>query len=794
VVLVGRSAELRELDHLLDQTAAGSGGLLTIVGAPGSGKTVLLAAAAGKARRRGFDVLAGAPVRGRPGRLVWGQLLRDAGVSAELTATFLGRAAPLEVSLEVGRLVGNVPRLIVIDDVDFGGDEAVSVLSVLGARLVASSTAIVVTAGAPLGVGPEHILCGLGADELTAVVGEMGSEQRHAVWVASRGMPGAARRLAGQLSDLPAGREPLVHLALHAVPRTEFLLVDDGLVRLLEQALVRVGDDAAARACLLARLSRELLGDSSAAQRRRELMDEAVRQAREGGDALTVAEVLDARLHAMWDAAGALDRLTTASEIAALARAAGDERLERSGMLWRFIALMELTRVDEAERALVGFERAAQAAGDAEGLVIALSRHAMLAAMRGRFPAALMLADEVEDQGRRIGLPDLDRLVGAIRGAVLREQGEDRDVAAALDTFYLLARRLPGHLYEATAARILSQVGRRDEAAGELQRLLPQAMTSSGPRWLGAVTDLAVVAVDTGDRDAAALLYDALLPYRDRLVVWGGANATNGLVSHYLGLLAGRLDQPDRAVSHLEQAAGVGERIGALPGLAHTLLALADALLVRDGDVPRVGEVRGRGVELANRLELRVLLGSLTAPPGTWTLLRDGGGWLLEAGEERARLSDAQGIHHLRTLLAAPGREVSALDLAAGGPGVPASVAAPVLDAEAIAAYRRRIVELDEEMDAADAAGDAERAERAANERAAMVAEVRRATGLGGRVRRTSSEAERARVNVTRTLRAALTRIAAEAPLAAAHLEASVRTGLACRYDPAPGGPSGWTV
>jgi tetratricopeptide (TPR) repeat protein len=793
VLLVGRSAELRELDHLLDQAGAGSGGLLTLVGPPGSGKTVLLAAVAGTARSRGFEVLAGAPVRGRPGRLVWGQLLRDAGVSADLTARFLDRAAPLEVSLEVGRLVGNVPRLIVIDDVDLGGDEAVNVLTVLGARLVASSTAIVVTASTPLGVGREHILSGLGADELTAVVGEMETGQRHAVWVASRGMPGAARLLAGQLSDLPVGRDPLVHLALHAVPRAEFLQVDDALVRLLEQALARV-DDATARARLLARLSRELLGDSSAANHRRELMDEALRQARQGGDALTVAEVLDARLHALWDPAGAQDRLATASEIVAVARAAGDSRLERSGMLWRFIALMELARVDEAERALVGFERAAQAAGDAEGLVIALSRHAMLAGLRGRFPAALMLADEVEDQGCRIGLPDLERLVGAIRGAVLREQVDDAEIGPAVKTFYVLARRMPGHLYEATAARILSQVGRHDEAAAELQRLLPQAMAASGPRWLGAVTDLSVVAVETNNSEAAAVLYEALLPYRDRLVVWGGANATNGLVSHYLGLLAGQLDQPEQAVAHLEEAVETEERIGALPALAHTLLALADALQVRDGDGPRVGEVRGRAVGLADRLEMRVLLRATAAPQDTWTLRRDGEGWLLAAGDEHARLADARGLHYLRTLLAAPGRDVSALDLAAGGAGLAATMPQPVVDEDAIAAYRRRITELDDELAAADAAGDAARAEHAEYERAALVAEVRHATGLGGRVRPTSAEAERARVNVTRTLRAALRRVAEQAPKAAAHLEASVRTGLACRYDPTGGGPSEWNV
>jgi hypothetical protein len=43
-------------------------------------------------------------------------------------------------------------------------------------------------------------------------------------------------------------------------------------------------------------------------------------------------------------------------------------------------------------------------------------------------------------------------------------------------------------------------------------------------------------------------------------------------------------------------------------------------------------------------------------------------------------------------------------------------------------------------------------------------------------------------------LRAALDRIAAGAPKAGAHLHASIRTGLACRYEPAAGGPARWRV
>ena len=67
--------------------------------------------------------------------------------------------------------------------------------------------------------------------------------------------------------------------------------------------------------------------------------------------------------------------------------------------------------MDEAEVALAAFERTAAAAGDADALVMALSRHAMLATVRGRFDTAAELAGQVAEQARRIGMPDAERLV-----------------------------------------------------------------------------------------------------------------------------------------------------------------------------------------------------------------------------------------------------------------------------------------------------------------------------------------------------------------------------------------------
>src|SRR5437867_3244703 len=82
---------------------------------------------------------------------------------------------------------------------------------------------------------------------------------RHALWAASRGLPGPARSLSAALAGLPPDGDPVVQLALLAESAEGFLDIDAGLVRLLEAVLPRVTSEDD-RARLLARLARALLG------------------------------------------------------------------------------------------------------------------------------------------------------------------------------------------------------------------------------------------------------------------------------------------------------------------------------------------------------------------------------------------------------------------------------------------------------------------------------------------------------------------------------------------------------
>jgi hypothetical protein len=190
------------------------------------------------------------------------------------------------------------------------------------------------------------------------------------------------------------------------------------------------------------------------------------------------------------DPAAAQDRLAAAAEIIDLARAAGDDTRERRGMFWRFVALMELGRVAEAESALAAFERTAELAGDAEAMVMVAARHAMLATLRGRLGEARRLTEQVVEAGNRIRLADTASLAGTLRGMVLIEQGTAEETAGMVDMLYDYARHQPGHLLEATAAGVLAAFGRIPEAAAELHRVLPQALAGSGPRWLSAMATL----------------------------------------------------------------------------------------------------------------------------------------------------------------------------------------------------------------------------------------------------------------------------------------------------------------
>jgi hypothetical protein len=167
------------------------------------------------------------------------------------------------------------------------------------------------------------------------------------------------------------------------------------------------------------------------------------------------------------------------------------------------------------------------------------------------------------------------------------------------------------------------------------------------------------------------------------------------------------------------------------------------------------------------------------------------------------RLRDTKGLRYLAALVASPGVERHALDLVdrVEGVALPGGVdrralgdAGSLLDARARTAYRHRIEQLRGEADDALAAGRLETAEACQSELDQLVAQLAAAFGLGGRDRRAASATERARLNVTRALRTAITGLTEALPEAGRALDRRVRTGLFCVYAPEPDDEIRWIV
>ncbi|CAN5362564.1 hypothetical protein BH23CHL1_BH23CHL1_23130 [soil metagenome] len=188
---------------------------------------------------------------------------------------------------------------------------------------------------------------------------------------------------------------------------------------------------------------------------------------------------------------------------------------------------------------------------------------------------------------------------------------------------------------------------------------------------------------------------------------------------------------------------------------------------------------------------------------------REGDYWSVAFDGHTVRLRDLKGLRYLARLLANPGREFHVLDLVAGergwsgdasrrvehglafSSGLDAGIA---LDAHAKEAYRRRLTEIEEDIEEARAFGDDERAAQGATERDFLIRELARAVGFGGRDRRVSSASERARASVTRAIRQAMARIHNYHPTLGEHLDRAIRTGTYCAYLPDPRIPVAWKL
>lgn len=586
--------------------------------------------------------------------------------------------------------------------------------------------------------------------------------------------------------------------------------VDPGLVELLEGALDALGDTAPPlRAALLARLAMALYF-SDQRERRDALSREALELARRVGEPNAVAAAAITRHFVLWGPDAPLaERLALTDEV--IAQRAHPE-LVLEGRVWRLLDLLESGDLAGADAELDVVERVAREQRLAAYAWHACLIRAMRALLTGDFEAGARLAAEAMSRRSEgpYAMPSQFYAVQAFHWR--RERGGLADMEPALR---LLAEAFPAvPVWRCGLALLAVECGRPDEARATLRAFAERGFAEL-PRdgnFLPAVFELAEVAAALGDADAAAALLPLVEPLAERAVVIGMSAACLGSAARAVGLLAHTAGRSDAAVAAFERALLANARLGALPALAHTQLDLAAVLDAR-GETARASALRDEAAATAERLGMTAVTARLAASAAPVTAARrrgvfrrDGEVWTVALDGRTVRVRDARGFGYLALLLARPGREIHVLDLVATDAGVlpraaPADDALSAgetgdagehLDAEARTAYRRRLAELEGEEATARAAGDAAAADALRDEAAQLARELARAVGLGGRVRRAGSPAERARINVTRAITRVLERLAALDAETAAHLRDAVHTGVFCRYEPDPRRPVDW--
>jgi tetratricopeptide (TPR) repeat protein len=393
-----------------------------------------------------------------------------------------------------------------------------------------------------------------------------------------------------------------------------------------------------------------------------------------------------------------------------------------------------------------------------------------------------------------IALAELRMRQGRLADAEMLLLGKDGHLQALLPAARLHQVRGDHELARATATRGLRAIGDDRLRAAELLAVLVD-------------TELAA-----GDADAAARACDELVARADQLDVPG---LQARVATARARVLAATNDVP-AAIGTVEDALDRLPTTG-MPLLRATLLL--DLVHLHDQAGNRAAatvEARSAvatlsGLDVVLPAAAVAVLGRLgVCAPGvrpaalTATLRRDDRGWVAEYTTTRSRLRDTKGLRYLAELLRSPGVERHALDLVDRVEGVATEDTAvdrrrlgdagELLDARARTAYRHRIEALRAQIDEALAAGADEVAHARQGELDELVDQLAQAFGLGGRARRASSAAERARINVTRALRAATAALGEALPEAGTVLDRRLRTGLYCVYAPEEGDDVRWVV
>ena len=496
-----------------------------------------------------------------------------------------------------------------------------------------------------------------------------------------------------------------------------------------------------------------------------------------------------------------------ADELITVARRAGRPDLALVGLQWRLDAEVNRHDVAAARRTVDESAVLVDLSRSSEWRLRVLVQRALLSGLVGDRHRAFDLIGRIDEAVDSV-LPPLRSLdksayVLFVRNALCRLYGAvDPDLGELFDREEWV-ERAHNIAVQSLAASIELAAGRPEAARSRVEPWLadPQRFIESATPLL-TLCQLARFAVLFERADAAGRILDHLRPFRGRLVLAEQVE----LVDLLLAGLCRLVGEAEQAISHAHDGLAAASALGSLPFEARCRAELGRAQRAI-GDVAAARITRTEAEAVAGRIGVVLDDSPPSGPPdrpgpplppdASVTLLRRGRSYVISHRGRSFDVRATAGLEQLCSLIAEPRRERAATELAgyadADAPPVQRDVG-PALDAQAKREYRRRLLELQAEMDDSDRAADPERSGRAHAEYSALLDELRRATGIGGRDRPQHSGDERARVNVTRNIRRAIDAIASHSDELGRHLQVSVRTGRWCCYEPDPTAPIRWTL
>lgn len=671
------------------------------------------------------------------------------------------------------------------------GDRALHAMSWEEAAAQYRSALAALDAGSPNQAGETHCegLIGLGRALVLSGDYEHGSEVFLDAADVARGL-GSPRLLARAALGFGAD-----------LAGFEVRLFDQRQIDLLDEAADALDDtaDAGLHATVLARLS-VALSLSAVDSRRLALAERALELAELADEPIVIARALAAHCDAIAGPSEVDRRLAESARIVELAIGEHDAALELLGRRLRYVALLERGDVAGLERETAAYAQRADAFGNPLYSWYVPLWQAQLAVVAGDVDRAQRLAEQAAETGRRAGSLNAPMLATVIGLAIHWQRGEYAEAMTAFGQLETVEPELVDYITALGGqAASLALAGRRSQAAALLDRAGALGLGShlDDAEWLSNMFNIVRAAVIL-EHEILAEAVAALEPYAGLVAFEGIGAGLYGSVARIVALGCRSLGRTEDSLRYGRQALAVNRRFGGslLADGLRTLAACSESAgeqaaarkLHADADRQYLATGSNGGID--------DLAGPGTSGPGETSaagapeeagneLRRDGEVWHLRYRGHDTLLKHRKGLADLAVLLARPGTEVHVSELAGVHAGIVRGSGGDALDRQAVEAYRRRLGDLVEDLDEADARHDVSRTERLRVEHDALVDQLAGAFALGGRSRAAGPEPiERLRKAVSARIRDSIGRIESEDPALGLHLRNSVHTGTYISYDP----------